>query len=483
VSPNWQILLTKSLPILIPLGMALIILVIDAFYRKKDKTIFMVLALIAVGASFYCAWGQWIQNVSWNQNLLTFDRLSYIFDLIFLFCLLITLLISRDHIRRDKIDRGDYYALLLFSLVGMMIIAHAGDIMALFLGIEVMTIAAYILAGMKKNNIKSTEAAVKYFVLGGVAAGLMVFGIAFFYGATGSTKLVIVDQSAQSIFAYLAVALILVGLCFKIAAVPFHFWSPDVYEGSPTTITAFMATAIKAAGFAALLRVLFVLIPLTDIPWVPILSALAIATMTVGNFIALKQTNIKRMLAYSSIAHAGYALVGLAAAAKNNQLSEVALGAVIFYMMAYAIVTLGAFAIVIAMGRRGDEAEEITDFSGLGPRHPLLAAAMTVFMIALTGIPPTIGFIGKFYLFASAMEAGLFTLVIIGVLNSVVSAYYYLGVVMTMYFKEDTDYKWPPLAYLLTTSILLTFLGTLYWGIFPRDLFLMAQESVKQIIF
>ena len=482
-------LLVKGLPFLTLLGMGLLLLVIEVLWWGKDKTIMLILSLLAVAASFYFAWDQWIQNIPWSQQLLVFDRLSYIFDLIFLFCLLITLLISRDHIKREHIERGEYYALLLLATVGMMMMAHAGDLMVLFLGIEVMTIGAYILAGIKKRHSKSNEAALKYFILGGIAAGLMVFGIAFFYGATGSTQLSILNQtfaevdSSQSVLIFLAVALILVGLCFKIAAVPFHFWSPDVYEGAPTTVTAFMATAIKAAGFVALFRVLFIVISLTHIPWVPLLSTLSIATMTVGNLVALRQTNIKRMLAYSSIAHAGYALVGLAAAAKDNQLSEMALGAIVFYMMAYAVITLGAFAIVVAMGHRGDEAEEISDFAGLGQRHPLLAAAMTVFMIALTGIPPTIGFIGKFYLFASAIEVGLYTLVVIGVLNSVVSAYYYLGVVMTMYFKEGAVYRWPPLAYLLTTSIFLTLLGTLYWGVFPKDLFLMAQESVRQVIF
>lgn len=349
-----------------------------------------------------------------------------------------------------------------------------------------MSLASYILTGMRRGAIRSYEASMKYFIIGSFASAFLLYGIALAYGITGTTSLAALQQltvSEEPLLLLLATAFFLIGLGFKVAAVPFHLWAPDVYEGAPTPITAFMATAVKVAAFAALLRVVLALGHLPQIPWIPILWTLSILTMTIGNLVALRQTNIKRLLAYSSIAHAGYALVGVTAALQNNALTESTLGAVVFYLFSYSIMTIGAFAVVVAMGHREDEVEELVDFSGLSKAHPFLAAALTVFLLSLTGIPPTLGFVGKFYLFSGAIEAGLYGLVVAGVLNSAISVYYYFAPIVKMYFRPSKGYELPSLSYVLLTAIFACLFMVLYLGIFPSDLFLMARESVGEMIF
>jgi NADH-quinone oxidoreductase subunit N len=483
---DWRLLATVSLPILIPFVSGLAFVTAAPFSRKRLSRLWVPLSLLAVAVSFGSAWREWLFGTTIGAGMLLFDRMAYSFDLVFLIAALLTIFLSKNFLSQEKIREGEYYALLLFAVAGSMLVAHGGDLIVIFLGIEIVSLANYILAGMKRGAVRSYEAALKYFILGSFASGFLLYGIAMAYGATGSTSLAAFQgltlPLAEPTLLLLAVALLLIGIGFKIAAVPFHLWSPDVYEGAPTSITAFMASVVKVAGFAALVRIAIALGHIPEIPWTSILWALSALTMTVGNLAALRQTNIKRMLAYSSIAHAGYALVGITAALQKNALTESTIAAVLFYLFAYSLMTIGAFAVVIALGRRGDEAEEMSDLSGLAERHPLLAAAMAVFMFSLTGIPPTIGFVGKFYLFSGAIEAELYGLVVVGVLNSVVSAYYYLGPIIKMYFQKERGFALPPLSYSLVAGIFVCLFAVLYLGIFPSELFLLARESVREVV-
>lgn len=486
---DWLALAQLALPFLAPLVGGLMILAVVPFARKAGSTVAFALSVLTLIFSILCAWGYWSNGSSLSIARLLFDRMAFTFDLILLLSALLTVLISKDYLPQEKIDDGEYYALLLFAVSGAMILAHGADLIVIFLGLEIASLSAYILVGMKRGVVRSYEASLKYFIMGSVASAFLLYGIAMAYGAAGSTALAAIQDlaipPAEPVLVMAAAALLLIGIGFKIAAVPFHLWSPDVYEGAPTSVTAFMASAIKAMGFAALLRLAIAFGHIPQIPWTKVLWTLSALTMTVGNLVALRQTNIKRLLAYSSIAHAGYALVGVTAALQKNALTESTLAAVLFYIFSYSLMTIGAFAVVVAIGRRGDEADEMTDFIGLSSKHPFLAAALAVFLFALTGMPPTVGFIGKFYLFSGAMEAGLYGLVVLGVLNSAVSAYYYLGPIVKMYFQPqgEREYQLPPLSYTLLTTIFLCLFIVLYLGLFPSDVFLMARESVRELVF
>jgi NADH-quinone oxidoreductase subunit N len=486
-SIDWTTLTQLASPLLALLAAGILILLLAPFARKAVPHLILAVSALSLGFALLAAWSGWMQGAPLSMGLMLFDRMAYGFDFVLLIAALLTIFLSKDYLPEENIRDGEYYALILFATAGGMIIAHAADLIVLFLGLEVASLSAYVLAGMKRNVVKSYEASLKYFIMGSIASGFFVYGIAMAYGAADSTSFSALQRltipPAEPVLVLLAAALILIGVGFKIAAVPFHLWSPDVYEGAPTSVTAYMATAIKTAGFAALIRIILAVGHLPQIPWTTVLAVLAALTMTVGNLVALRQHNIKRMLAYSSIAHAGYALVGVAAALQKNALAESTLAAVLFYLFAYSLMTIGAFAVVIAIGRRGDQAEELTDYAGLAEKHPYLAAAMALFLFSLTGMPPTIGFVGKFYLFSGAMEAGLYGLVIVGVLNSVVSAYYYLGPIVKMYFQKQRDYSLPPLSYTLLATIFLCVFVILYLGIFPSNVFLMARESVREIVF
>ncbi len=487
LATDWVVLTELTLPILILMGGAMLVLLLAPFVRKGGDLIALGVSLVSLVVSFLFVWGYWSNGSSFSIGMLLFDRLAFSFDLLLIVAAFLTILLSKDYLPQEKIHGGEYYALLLFSTAGTMILAHGADLIVIFLGLEIASLAVYILAGMKKGVIRSYEASLKYFIMGSVASAFFLYGIAMAYGAAGSTSLAALQNltipPAEPILVLSAVALILIGVGFKIAAVPFHLWSPDVYEGSPTSVTAFMASAIKAAGFAILLRIAISLGHIPQIPWTKVLWTLSALTMTVGNLVALRQTNIKRLLAYSSIAHAGYALVGVTAALQKNALAESTLAAVLFYLFLYSLMTIGAFAVVIAIGRRGEDADEMTDYAGLAGKHPFLAGALAVLLFSLTGMPPTAGFVGKFYLFSGAMESGLYGLVVVGVLNSAVSAYYYLGPIVKMYFHPQKDYALPPLSYTLLATIFLCLFVVLYLGVFPSDVFLMARESVRELIF
>jgi NADH-quinone oxidoreductase subunit N len=364
----------------------------------------------------------------------------------------------------------------------MMIMAGSLDLITIFLGLETLSIPLYILAGFQRTADKSNESAIKYLLLGAFATGFFLYGVALVYGATGATRLAGVARALAGggggIMLSLGVGLLMVGLGFKVAAVPFHMWTPDVYEGAPTSVTAFMIAGTKAAAFAALLRIFFYALPSHQADWVPILSVLAALTMIVGNVAAIAQQNIKRMLAYSSIAHAGYVLVALASGR-----DALAASSALFYLVVYALMNLGAFAVIIALTERGETGLGIADFAGLGARHPFLGLAMAIFMLSLAGFPPTGGFMGKFYIFSAAVQGHQVGLAVVGVLTSVISVYYYLRVTVVMYMREPAT---APGRGTVTPGLVLAAAvaaaGTLYLGLFPARWWELAQQSVKALL-
>jgi NADH-quinone oxidoreductase subunit N len=382
---------------------------------------------------------------------------------------------------REGCNHGELYPLILFTVVGMMLMASGTDLMTIFLGLEVMSVSLYVLAGFNRANKKSNEAGLKYFLLGAFSTGFLLYGMALIYGATGTTRLykiaTIVGQMtlpSANILLVAGMLLMMTGFAFKIAAAPFHMWTPDVYEGAPTPMTAFMSAGPKAAGFAALMRIFLLALPTLQIEWSQVLWVMAVLTMTVGNITALRQDNIKRVLAYSSIAHAGYALVGFAAGNGTGT------AGILFYMLSYAFMNIGAFAIVILVSKKGETNGNVSDFAGLGFKRPVLAVVMTLFLFSLAGIPPAAGFIGKFYLFAGAVQKGYIWLAIIGVLNSAASAYYYLRIMVYMYMKEPTEeFDWVKVTAPVTLALIIAAAGTLIPGIVPSFLLQFAQMAVK----
>ena len=399
-------------------------------------------------------------------NTLLLDRFAVFFILVFVAAAALTILTSVDYVRESAIREGEFYVLILLGATGMIVMAAANDLILFFLGLETMSIAVYVLAGMWRSRAESAEAAMKYFLIGAFATGFFLYGIALIYGATGTTHL---DRIADTLrgpqipllFAA-GVFLLLVGLAFKVAAAPFHFWVPDVYDGAPTPVTAFMAVAVKAAAFAGWARIfLYEWSPLHD-EWGPAVKALAILTMTLGNVLAVTQSSVKRMLAYSSIAHAGYLMIALVAGGETGG------QALLFYVASYAAMTLGAFGVLAALKADNREGDAYADFAGLGYRRPFLATAMSLFMLSLAGFPPLAGFTGKFYLFRAAIAAGHTDLAIIGVLNSLVSVYYYLRVILMMYMEEGgVDAKPFQRAPYLYAAVGFAAVATVYLGVLP----------------
>jgi NADH-quinone oxidoreductase subunit N len=380
-------------------------------------------------------------------GMIRHDLLAFTFRVLFLFAATVTALLSMGV--RDVAHRGEYFAMLVVTTIGMNLMAASADLLMLFLAIETTSIPLYVLAGFIKRDNKSTEAGMKYFLFGALTSGVMLYGFSLLFGFTGESNLYAFDdvlrgftRSSGQIWMILVPALLmLVGFAFKVSAAPFHFWSPDVYEGAPTPITAFISTASKAAGFAVLLRVFLIAFPWIEAEWTAIVAAMAAVTMTVGNLLAISQTNIKRLLAYSSIAHAGYALIGL--------VSVDGTASVIFYLVAYVVTNLAAFAVVILFSRYTGS-DEIADYAGLSRRSPGLGLVMMVAMLSLAGMPPLAGFVAKFYIFAAAVRAGWVWLAVVGVLNAIIGLYYYMTVlkVIYLYRSEDEDKAIPsPAAY------------------------------------
>lgn len=458
------------MPEIVMLCAALLILMLDLAIKRKETVAF--LSIVAVALVAYTLSGS--SGVTFGGMFLA-DSYSMFFKLIFLISLALSILISVKYIAVEKVNFGEYYSLMLFATLGMMIMASAGDLIVLYLGLELMALSTYVLAGFIRHDRKSNEAALKYFLLGAFASAILLFAISITYGFTGTTDIkaiaAYIAENGTSPYLMLAVVLFVAAFSFKIAAVPFHMWAPDVYEGAPTSITAFMSVGPKAAGFAAMGRVFLVAFGSLQVDWVQILIPIAIITMAVGNIVALSQTNIKRMLAYSSIAHAGYVLLGLIAGGPEGMAS------MMNYLFIYAFMNIGAFAVVILLRSEGFRGDNITDYEGLSKTHPLYAALMLIFMFSLTGIPPTAGFIGKFYVFMAVVNAGYTWLVVVALVFSVISAYFYLRIVMYMYMKEpQTEVK-------LTTSpainlaLALSAAAVLLIGILPGKLIELARMA------
>jgi NADH-quinone oxidoreductase subunit N len=466
------------LPFLLVTGTAILTLLADLWMQGPDRDALGWIGLVGLLATAVAAIALWKTNMSAFSGAVAIDAYGLFFTLLFCCGSGLTLLMSMSYLEVTDIRTGDYYSLVLFSTVGMVLMATATDLILIFLGLEVMSLAVYALSGIWREQPRSNEAALKYFLLGAFATGFLLFGIALLYGATGSTTLgpiaVAIGRlgAPEKTLVTAAMALLLVGFGFKVAAAPFHLWTPDVYEGAPTSVTALMAVGVKAAAFAAFTRVFLHTFAMLSADWSSVLWVLAALTMTMGNVTALLQRNIKRMLAYSSIAHAGYLLVGMVAGRQFGG------AAILFYLIGYTLMTLGAFAVVAALGRRGEANENLDDYAGIGFRYPALSLAMTVFMLSLAGIPPLVGFIGKFYIFSAAIRAGYIGLAVIGVLNSVISVYYYVGVLVRMYMTEGA-LEIPVLSsrpYLVAT-LLLTVTGTILLGLFPSPVYELARQS------
>ena len=465
------------LPVLILSGWGMILLIVELFVPKERSALIGWLSMVGIVGTLIALALLGGQTVSGFSGMIVLDGMSAFIGAIGLIATLLTVWVSLNYNRDRGIERGEYYALLLFSTSGILLMAQATNLIVVFLGLELLSIPLYILAGFARPQLESEEAAIKYFLLGAFATGFLVYGIALTYGASGTTDIARLAEAAQTgrnaTLLLIGTGLLIVGLGFKVAAVPFHMWTPDVYEGAPTPITGFMSVVAKAAGFAAMLRVLLFGLAAVRLDWIPVVAILSALTMIVGNVVALSQTNLKRMLAYSSIAHAGYMLMGVAAG------NQAGLSAVMFYLLAYTFTNLGAFAVLTALARREGEDQTFSQYAGLMRQHPWLTAAMALFMLSLTGIPPTGGFFGKYYLFLAAVGGNLGWLAIIGVLTSVISAFFYLRVIVDMTMREperETPGKIYPA---LITTLAVTTLGTLVLGVWPTPWLQMAQAGLK----
>lgn len=426
------------LPVIALTAWACVLLLLDVFLIQR-KGVTAVLAAFGLAVTLGLTISQIGRAGSGFNDMVALDGFSTFLNALQLVCGLLGIALAYGYVKRMGLERGEYYTLLLFSIIGMMLMAQATDLIVVFIALEMLSIPLYVLAAFNRTQAASEEAGLKYFLLGAFSTGFLVYGIALVYGATGSTNLSAILASASNgepgLLLTSGAALILVGFAFKVAAVPFHMWTPDVYQGAPTSVTGFMAAGAKIAGFAALLRVFSTAFPALASDMTVVLAALAALTMIGGNLLAISQSDIKRMLAYSSIAHTGYILMAFVAYG-NPAVASVSIAAGLFYLVAYAITNFGAWGVVIALEQPDGKGLQISDYSGLFWRKRGLALAMTVFMISLIGFPPTIGMVGKFYLFRAAIEGGFVWLAIIGVLTSLVSAYYYLRVVVNMFMRE-----------------------------------------------
>lgn len=477
------------LPELLVITAACLVLVLDPVLSssRKDGLAWLSLGTLAISMGLIAS--QMNHAASAFGGIVIIDAYACFWRLLLCFVAGLTVLLSHTYLREERLYFGEYYGFVLLSLSGMMVMVSAADLLTIYLGTELMSLSLYVMAGLKRSAPRSLEASAKYFVLGAFSSGILLYGISLLYGATGSTRLpaiaaAIAGRSLDDPLLLAATVLLAVGFGFKLAVVPFHMWTPDVYQGAPTSVTAFMAVASKAASFGAFLRVFVEGLGSLKANWSAIFLLLCIATLVLGNIVALVQTNIKRMLAYSSIAHAGYALIGVVAAGvAGSQTGETnGITAVMLYLALYAFMTFGAFTIVAMLRKGGLDGDEIEDFTGLAARHPLAALLMLVFMVSLAGIPPTAGFIGKFYVFMAAVEAGLTWLAVLALVFAAISAYYYLRIVMVMYMREPDPLTAasprlimsPALSIVLACAVA----GVVFFGLYPSPLVSLAGHAV-----
>jgi NADH-quinone oxidoreductase subunit N len=429
--------LMRILPEIVLTIVGTAVMALEPLRKEGDKRLLGVIALLG---HFAALWGAAVSNVASGEafgGMIIVDGFATFFRILVIVVGILTVLCSLEYVDRERPDSGEYYALLLFSIVGQCLMAASNVLIMVFIGLEIPSISSYVLAGYLRDDKRNNESAIKYFLLGSFATAFLLYGVAWIYGVTGTTNLTGIraaladpDASLPMILVATSVALMFVGFAFKVSAAPFQAWAPDVYQGAPAPVAAFLSAGPKAAAFAVLLRVYLTAFEPVSASWVPVVWMIALATMLVGNFGAIVQTNIKRLLAYSSIAHAGYVLVAVTCA------SQVGAAAAMFYLAAYAFMNVGAFAVVTHFARQGERYVEISDLDGLARKQPVTAALFTIFLLSLIGIPLTGGFFGKFYIFKAALESNLIWLAILGLLNSAVAAYYYLRVIVVMYFHE-----------------------------------------------
>jgi NADH-quinone oxidoreductase subunit N len=466
------------LPLTILTVWACALLLVDLFIPKDRKWLTATLAAFGLAITLGFTLAQiGSPAVTGFSGMVVRDGFSTFLNALQLVSGLFGVALAFGYVKRMGIERGEYYTLMLFSVVGMMLMAQAADLIVVFLALELLSIPLYILAAFNRKMVTSEEAGIKYFLLGAFSTGFVVYGIALVFGATGTTSLtgILASTPTSGLLLTIGAALILVGFGFKVAAVPFHMWTPDVYQGAPTSVTAFMAAGAKIAGFAALLRVFSTAFSSLAVDFTPILWGLAALTMIGGNLLAISQTDIKRMLAYSSIAHAGYILMAFVPYG-NPEVASVSIAAGVFYLVAYVVTNFGSWGVVIALEQSEGRGLAISDYAGLGRKYPALAAAMTVFMLSLIGLPPTLGLVGKFYLFRSVIEGGFYGLAIIGVVTSLISAYYYLRVVVTMYMREGEPVVEREFWLNLTWGAMA--LVTVIVSFVPQWLFVLASTAV-----
>jgi NADH-quinone oxidoreductase subunit N len=453
----------------------MIILIADLIVQDKKKIGIVALIGIAFsGGLLYRASGL---DLSAYGGTLVVDQFANFFKLIFLLAAALSILLSLKYLDIERENHGEYYALILFATMGMMFMAGAVDLVTLYIGLETMAIATYVLVGFLRNSQRSNEASLKYFLLGAFSSAILLYGMSLLYGISGSTKFIDIaealsQRSLSDPISLMAMVTLSAGMFFKIAAVPFHQWTPDAYEGAPTSITAFMSVAVKAASFAMLVRIFMVAIYPMRPHWVPIMAAVSVMTMTVGNIAAITQSNVKRLLAYSSISHAGYILLGLIAG------NQTGLTAVAIYVLTYTFTNLGAWGVIVALRRRDVIGEHIDEMSGLYFKDPVASILMLIFLLSLAGIPPTAGFIGKYYLFASVIQTGHNRLAVIAVLNAAVSIYFYLRIVVVMFMRDATEKTGLTYSPGLVTVLAVAIIFTMAIGLYPDPFINMAARAV-----
>ena len=471
------------LPLITLVAWASALLLLDLFFTRKIEGLTPILAALGLLITLVISALNPVAGSTAFNGMIEADGFSSYLQILFAGSGIVGIALAYGYLKRMGINRGEFYPLLLYSISGMILMAQAADLIVVFLALELLSIPLYILAGIARPNPASEEAALKYFLLGAFAGGFVVYGVALSFGATGTTSLSGIVAAVDSGLAnmpllLIGAGLILIGLGFKVALVPFHMWTPDVYHGAPTPLTAFMAVGAKAAGFAALLRIFLAALPVLAGNFVPVFWILSALTMFAGNLIAIVQDNIKRMLAYSSIAHAGYIMMAVVTFGQEF-VSKDAVASSLFYLLAYAVTNFGAWSVVIALERAEGKGLQLEDYYGLGKKYPVLAAAMLVFMLSFIGVPPTIGFMGKFYLFRTVLEGGYTWLAVIGVLTSLLSAYYYLRVVVNMYMREG-DPEIAPDRLVRLVSIAGA-LAVVLLSVFATPLFRWASQAVLNL--
>jgi NADH-quinone oxidoreductase subunit N len=469
------------IPIVIVALSAIAAMLAEAFRQPGDRMWIAGLGLIGLAGAAVASASLWNSDAH-SLGVIRSDNFALFINIILCIIGVLTMLFSTEVVEREHIAEGEYYALTLFAISGMMMMAAATDLLVVFLALEILSLSVYVLTGIRRNSAAGAEAAFKYFLLGAFSSAFFLYGVAFAFALSGSTRIEQIGASlsaqaagAPPVLALLAVGLLAVGFAFKVSAVPFHMWTPDAYEGAPTIVTAFMSTGVKAAAFAAFVRVFLSPLEPLQAHWIPVLSVIAGVTMIVGSVVGVVQSNVKRMLAYSSIAHAGYLMLGIVSASSAGK------AAVLFYLLSYAVANLGALGLVALLGTPQHPHDELRDFAGLWRSRPALAGLMTVFLLSLGGLPPTAGFIGKWYIFTAAVQEGHYWLAIIGVLTSVVSVFFYLRIVVMMYMTEGPDAIRPRVPIAAMAGLALATIAVFYLGVLPTRVLDLALDSISTI--